>query len=267
MEKDRKNMEHNRWKNKKVLAIGDSITSDGRWQEEFARITGCSIETHAYGGIGIIDMTEGLGVADSPDFKYDPFTGRNGDFLPLSAEAVGDKELVIFFGAYNERHTEYGEAGDMFPFNNTLRGKFAFVIKRLRQLLAESENSTCAIMLVSPHCVGKYDWVDRDGYEDFPTGSGRSLETMSYLIKDIAEENSLYFCDAWHDSGIGRENWCIYANSPGELKADFDPMAEYTAPYPQYADQAHLNGEGYKKLGECIAAAVQRIPCCNKGAF
>ena len=28
-----------KWKNKNVLAIGDSITSDGRWQAEFARLT------------------------------------------------------------------------------------------------------------------------------------------------------------------------------------------------------------------------------------
>ncbi len=253
------NTANGKWKNKNVLAIGDSITSDGRWQEEFARIIGCNIETHAYGGIGIIDMIEGLGTANSPDFKYDPFTGRNGNFTPLCAGDVKDKELIIFLGAYNERHMEYGCAGDMFPLNNTLRGKFAYVIKRLRELLSEAGNDNCHIMLVAPHCVGKYDWVDRDGYEDFPRGSGRSLETMSYLIKETAEENGLYFCDAWHESGIGKDNWCIYANSPSVLKEDYDPSAEYTAPYPQYADQAHLNALGYKKLGECIARSVLKI--------
>lgn len=253
------NTANGKWKNKNVLAIGDSITSAGQWQAEFSRITGCNIETHAYGGIGIIDMIEGLGTANSPDFKYDPYTGRNGNFKPLSVCDVKEKDFIIFLGAYNERHMEYGKKGDMFPRDNTLRGKFDYVIKRLYELLHEAENSTCPIMLVAPHCVGKYDWVDRDGYEDFPRGTGRSLETMSFLIKEIAEENDLHFCDAWHESGIGRDNWSIYANSPDVLKGDYDPAAEYTAPYPQYADQAHLNGEGYKKLGECIARAALKI--------
>jgi len=124
------NMTFKKWKNKNVLAIGDSITSDGRWQAEFARLTGCNIKTHAHGGIGIIDMTEGKEVADSPDFKYDPFTGTNGSFGPLSVEEVKGVDLIIFLGAYNERHMEYGERGDMFPENNTLRGKFAFRLSR-----------------------------------------------------------------------------------------------------------------------------------------
>ncbi len=250
---------YDRWKNKNVLAIGDSITSDGRWQAEFARLTGCSIKTHAYGGIGIIDMIEGLGTADSPDFKYDPFTGRNGDFKPLYADDVRGVDLIIFLGAYNERHMEYGKAGDLFPEDNTLYGKFSFVLKRLGELLSEAENENCVIMLVAPHCVGKYDWVDRDGYEDFPRGSGRSLETMAALIEKIAKENKLPFCDAWHESGIGRDNWHIYTNSKTELCPDYDPEKEYTAPYPQYADRAHLNGDGYAKLGACIAAAAEKI--------
>ena len=248
-----------KWKNKNVLAIGDSITSDGRWQKEFARLTGCNVSTHAHGGIGIIDMTEGKGTASSPDFKYDPFTGTNGSFGPLSAEEVKDIDLIIFLGAYNERHMEYGERGDMFPENNTLRGKFAFVLQRLRGLLSEAGNESCTIMLVAPHCVGKYDWVDRDGYEDYPRGSGRSLETMAALISDIAKENGLPFCDAWNESGIGKDNWHIYTNSETEMRPDYDPEKEYFAPYPMYADRAHLNGAGYARLGQCIAKAAEKI--------
>lgn len=248
-----------RWNGKNVLAIGDSITSDGRWQREFARITGCNMETHAYGGIGIVDMIEGPGFAENGFCEYDCETGRDGDFYPLSSDDVRGKELIIFLGAYNERHMEYGKTGDMFPENHTLWGKFAYVIKRLRELLAQAGNTSCSIMLVAPHCVGRYDWIDRDGYEDFPVGSGRSLETMAALIGAFAHENGLAFCDAWHESGIGRDNWSIYANSPSEYKMDFDPEKEYAAPYPQYADQAHLNGEGYARLGGCIAEAAERM--------
>ena len=112
-------------------------------------------------------------------------------------------------------------------------------------------------MLCAPHCVGKYDWVDRNGYEDFPRGSGRSLETMSRLICDIARSYNLPFCDTWAHSGINRFTWDFYANSPTAINPDYDPEKEYGAPYPMYADQAHLNSLGYARLGQCIAAAAE----------
>lgn len=251
--------ENSKWYGKKVLVIGDSITSDGRWQKEFARITGCEVATHARGGIGIIDMVWGLGVADSHGMAYDPTTGVNGEFHPLCETDVADKDLIIFLGAYNERHMEYGEIGDVWPRNDTLRGKFASVIERIFELLDKTDNLTCRFMLVTPHCVGKYDWVDADGYGEFPAGSGRSLETMANLIKDIAGEYNLPCCDAWHTSGINRFTWKVFANSPTAIRADFDPDAEYTAPYPQYADQAHMNDAGYARLGACIAAFAETV--------
>ena len=46
-------------------------------------------------------------------------------------------------------------------------------------------------------------------------------------------------------------------SSPTAIKEDYDPSKEYIAPYPQYADQAHLNAAGYARIGECIAAAAE----------
>ena len=250
---------NSKWYGKKVLDIGDSITSDGRWQKEFAHLTGCEISTHARGGIGIIDMVEGLGVADSHGMEYDPTTGVNGEFRPLSEEDVSNKDLIIFLGAYNERHMEYGVRGDMWPQNDTLRGKFAHVIEKIFALLDKTNNLSCRVMLVTPHCVGKYDWVDADGYGEFPAGSGRSLETMARLITEISGEYNLPCCDAWHTSGINRFTWKIFAASSDEIRPDYDPEKTYTAPYPQYADQAHMNDAGYARLGSCIAAFAETV--------
>ena len=243
-------------KGKKVLAVGDSITSDGRWQKEFERVTGASVTTHARGGVGIIDMVFGLGAADSDGMRDDPKTGANRELPPLGEIDVADLDVIIFFGGYNERHMEYGSEGDVYPADNTLYGKFNTVLTRIFSLLAIAKNEDCRVIIVSPHCVGKYDWVDADGTEEFPAGSGRTLGTMSALIESVAKKYNIPFYDAYNLSGIGRDNWCRYANSPVAVRPDYDPSAKYDAPYPMYADQAHLNGEGYAKLGGAIAEFV-----------
>ena len=244
-------------KGKRVLAVGDSITSDGRWQKEFERETGASVATHARGGVGIIDMVFGLGAADSGDMKYDPYTGANRELPPLSASDVADKDILIFFGGYNERHMEYGDIADVYPEKNTLYGKFNAVMTRIFSLLREAKNSDCRVFMVSPHCVGRYDWVDADGTEEFPEGSGRTLETMADVVCRVAAKYGAAFFDAYHLSGIGPENWCRYANSPVAIKPDYDPEKSYEAPYPMYADQAHLNADGYAKLGGAVASFVK----------
>ena len=242
-------------KGKRALAIGDCITSDGRWQREFERITGCAVATHARGGVGIIDMAFGLGAADSGDMSYDPTTGAEYPLPPLEAADFECVDLVIFFGGYNERHMEYGTLGDIYPADDTLFGKFNAVMGRIGKLMRDA-GCRCPVLLISPHCVGKYDWVDADGTEEFPKGSGRSLETMSEVVRQTAKKYGCYFYDAYHESGIGPENWCRYANSPTALRADYDPEKDYSAPYPMYSDQAHLNADGYALLGGKIAEFV-----------
>ena len=252
-------MRESRWKNKNVLVVGDSLTADGRWQKRFSEITGCNVKTHAYGGIGIIEIIEGTGPSGNEIVRYDPVTCTGGDFGPLTAEEVGWADLIILLMAYNERHIEYGTRGDKYPEQVTLHGKYAYAIEKIYGFIDETGNHDCRIMLVTPHCIGRYAWIDADGYEEFPEGSGRSLETMAEAIKDIAASFNLPCYDAWHNSGINRFTWKYFANSPTEINPDYDPEKEYIAPYPQYADQAHLNGEGYKRLGECIAAAAEMI--------
>ncbi len=249
-----------KWNGKNVLCIGDSLTSDGRWQKRFAEITGANIRTHAYGGQGIIGIIDGKIATDNQSpVCYDPITGTGFEFGPLTAEDIGWADLVICLMAYNERHIEYGQRGDLYPKDETLHGKYAYALEKIYSFIDESGNHNCRIMLVCPHCVGKYDWIDADGYDEFPKGSGRSLETMAEAIKDIAAYFNLPCYDAWHNSGINRYTWKYFANSPVALNPDYDPEKDYFAPYPMYADQAHLNADGYARIGECLASAAETI--------
>jgi len=246
-----------KWNGKTVLVIGDSIAADGRWQKEFGRLTGANIMTHALGGIGLIDMIMGLGASKN-GLRYDPHTNNNGRGLaPLMPDELRCVDLIILGAPYNERDTEYGDPEDMYPEKNTLRGMYNFVINRLYEMLDYVDNLGCHIMLCAPHCSGKYDWVYANGYEEFPEGSGHTLETMAELIKKIAGEYNLPCCDPWHNSGINRYTWKFYTHSPVVMNPDYDPEKEYEAPYPEYADQAHLNSMGYARLGECIACFAE----------
>ena len=248
---------NSRWYEKNVLVIGDSLTADGRWQKRFAEITGANVETHAYGGIGIIEIIEGTGPSGNEIVRYDPVTCTGGDFGPLTVEKVGKADLIILLMAYNERHIEYGQRGDMYPENVTLRGKYAYAIEKIYSFIDKAGNFDCRIMLVCPHCIGRYAWIEQDGYEEFPVGSGRSLETMAETINDIAASFNLPCYDAWHNSGINRFTWKYFAASPNAIRTDYP--ADDPAPYPQYADQAHLNDRGYSRIGECIAAFAETI--------
>lgn len=252
-------MRKSKWEGKKVLTIGDSITADGRWQKEFEALTGCEISKHAKGGIGVIDMVDGYGAYAMHLENYDAALWPRSELEALSVADVADKDLIIFFGGYNIREIEYGEKGDMWPENRTLRGQMAYVVEKIFALLETAGNLTCRVMLVAPHCVGKYDWIDADGYGDWPAGSGRSLETMAELIKTIAGEYNIPCYDAFHNSGINRFTWKVFAHSPVVMSPDYDPEKEYTAPYPQNADQAHLNDAGNVRLGACIAAFAETV--------
>jgi len=252
-------MKNSKWNGKNVLVVGDSLTSDGRWQERFSDLTGANIETHAYGGLGIVEIIDGKTASADKSVCYDPITGTGFEFGPLTKEKIGWADLVILLMGYNERHIEYGERGDIYPEKQTLHGKYAYALKKIYSFIDQSGNYNCRILIVCPHCIGRYDWINADGYEEFPEGSGRSLETMAEAIKDVAAYHNLPCYDAWHNSGINRFTWKYFANSPVALNPEYDPQKEYTAPYPMYADQAHLNAAGYARLGECIAAAAELV--------
>ena len=119
-------------------------------------------------------------------------------------------------------------------------------------------NLDCQIVIVTPHCVGKYDYVDVDGYGEFPSGSGRTLHTLVNIMEDVAHHNSIPCYNAYENSGINRFTWCIYANSSVPESGKTEQGSG--GPYYWNADQLHLNAsKGYPHLGKCIARFIANL--------
>lgn len=238
----------NNWNGAEVLAIGDSLTSAKKWQLKVTELLGCNITTHAKGGKGYIDLIDG---ENGQDGDYDNETDASGVLRPLSVDDVIGKKLIIVYAGYNERHMSYGEIGDVYPTNNTLAGKVQYVINSIYSLLEQADNLTCKLLFITPHCVGTYGYVNVDGYGEYPTGTGRTLEGISDTIKKIANYNNITVKDLWHESGINKFTWNIYcAKTP----------ASATAPYPDNVDLVHLNASvGYPHLGTLIANKIKTM--------
>jgi hypothetical protein len=157
------------WKDKKVLVMGDSLTAALKWQAKVGSIHKCNITTHAKGGIGIRSVVDG----SAPELG------------PLTTTDVGDKDLIILFIGMNERATPYGVQGDLAPAQNTIWGNMQYAINTIYDLLTASNNLDCKLLVVTPHCAGKYPYVDVDGYGEYPAGTGQTLEKLSNTLSNI----------------------------------------------------------------------------------
>ena len=282
----------NKWYGKTILSIGDSLSAAKQWQLVLETKLGVTVKHHSKGGMGLIQMVDGdKGLGGD----YDNTTDANGELKPLSIEDVTGVDLIIFFGGYNNRGTADGELGDVYnpddQTGKTIAGMTQYCINRIYEVLKQANNLTCKILIVTPHCAGKYDYIDVDGYEEFPSGSGCTMETLSDTIKLVGNYNSIKVLDLWHNSGINKFTWNVYANkttpdnttytkyelnSSGEIvgttplryvkgnsyyqiRDGVVTLEQYTgsAPYPYNNDQLHLNNtEGYPHIGEIITNEV-----------
>lgn len=239
------------WKGRKVLVIGDSITAARQWQNQLHNILGMEVTTHAKGGIGMIKMVDGeLGLA--PD-AYDNVADASGTIYPLNTTDVGDKDLIIFLGGYNNRSLLAGSLGDVYPTNNTFSGQLQYCIDRIYEELTKANNLTCRVMVGTMHCFGKYPYVDADGYEEYPIGSGQTAKTLCDKITEVAHGNNVAVCDLYNESGIGRYTWKVFGANPEPY---IENPSSTTTPYPHNGDQLHCSTLGYKRIGECMCGAV-----------
>lgn len=282
---------NNSWYGKNVLVIGDSITAAQKWQQKLNTLLGMNVTTHAKGGVGTVAMVDGdKGLGGD----YDNETSAGGVLKPLSVDDVKNKDLIVVLPAYNNRGMDDGNVGDCYNPNgggqNTIAGLIQYTINRIYETLSEAENLKCKILYATPHCAGRYPYIDADGYDEYPAGTGRTMETLANTIVSVGNHNNIPVCDLWHNSGSNRYTWNVIGASPNPINDKYSPykldasgnptsttriryvkgqsyyqirdgavvVEEYTgsAPYPYNGDQLHCSNEGYARLGECIVASV-----------
>lgn len=273
------------------------MTQAGIWTERLAERLNCRVFRHCKGGLGMRAIVDG-GI------------GAEGTLPPLSPDIVRNMDLIIFYAGYNDRGLPDSRPEDGFRQGNrhypgdgpmsglrlndeprdTIAGLTEYCIRRIYAELLKASNPTCRLLLVTPHCAGRYPYIDADGYEEYPAGSGRTMESMADTIKQVAQRNQLPVCDLWHNSGINRYTWNVYGASSTPVCAQYSPFLldsrgnpiseqrityitgkryyqkrgnkilpeEYTGtvPYPYNADQLHASVEGYHLIGDVITGAV-----------
>ena len=281
----------NRWNGKNVLVIGDSITAAQKWQKKLNEMLGMNVTTHAKGGVGTISMVDGdKGLGGD----YDNETSASGVLKPLSVDDVKDKSLIVVLPAYNDRGKEDGRIGDCYKTDGsgqlTIAGIIQYTINRIYDTLTRANNLTCKVLYATPHCPGRYPYIDADGYEEYPVGSGRTMETLANTIVAVGNHNNIPVCDLWHSSGSNKYTWNVFGASSNPVNEQYSPyeldstgtpvnttriryqkgkayyqkrdgqvvLETYTgsAPFPYNGDQLHCSPNGYARLGECIVGAI-----------
>ena len=290
-EQTNKNEIKNTWKGKNVLVIGDSITAAKKWQKKLSELLEMQVTTHAKGGVSAIAMVDGdKGLGGD----YDNETSASGVLKPLSVDDVKDKSLIVVLPAYNDRGKEDGRIGDCYKTDGsgqlTIAGIIQYTINRIYDTLTQANNLTCKVLYATPHCPGRYPYIDADGYEEYPVGSGRTMETLANTIVAVGNHNNIPVCDLWHNSGSNRYTWNVFGASANPVNEQYSPyeldstgtpvnttriryqkgkayyqkrdgqviLETYTgsAPFPYNGDQLHCSPNGYARLGECIVGAI-----------
>lgn len=270
------------WQNKKILFMGDSHTARHIYPEVVKEILGSEVFYHCKGGAQYTHMIDGS-PADSIGF-----------LPPLTAETVKDMDLIVIFAGANCVGMEYGRAGDRYRADgggeNTVAGTLQYVIDSVYDRLEESENLGCRLLIVTVDCPGKNAWLNNDGYTEYKPGTGKSFENMSLVQRQVAEYNSIPFCDLFRTSGINRRTWSHFGASKTTVNPDYTPvllnekgekvsdeplvykqgesyyqirngrvvLEQYNdlPRYPYNADQLHKSPAGYRRIGEVIAGAI-----------
>lgn len=165
------------YKDKKWLAIGDSITFNNKYQGMVANLSKiATVETVSAPGRSLGGMADGL-----------------------TSENMTDVDLVTIFGGTND----YGGNRSLGTIKddktvNTFYGNIRNVIDKIQSL-----NPNVRIVFITPLKRGKFE---NQPVYPAPNGRGYKLEQYVQAIKDVSGEKSIQVIDLFNDSGIDLNN-------------------------------------------------------------
>ncbi len=231
-----------KWEGKNILFIGDQLVADKIYPEYVGAMLGANVQYHCLSSANIITLIKGTGKSKT---KY---TGKN-ELAPLSVFDVKHMDLVIIHCGYNNRKTSLGKLGEQYDekkkaqrSQNSIAGSMQYAISRTKQLLKLVLNADCPIMVVTVDCVGKSKSIDATGYDEYPAGSGHTLEDLVKMQIAVATHNNAKCCDLYHESGINRDTWSIYSKSND----------------PKSIDQVKKNKAGYMNIAETVIKSIRQ---------
>lgn len=212
---------NNKWSGKRLLAIGDSITTEWDWEKHWASkcaaILDMNVRVHAKGGIGLIQMVDGDGSGDAPE-GFDPDTFGVSNLYRLNEQDVSDVDIIVLMGMYNERgisKSAFGEITDTYPTQNTYIGRLQYAISRIYEELEKAGNKDCKVVICSAHKYGKYPYTDLSAYDD-----GEAIRLGAEMV---AKYHSLYFIDLMNFGNINKFNWDYFSNSSTPYNSNYIP--------------------------------------------
>lgn len=231
-----------KWEGKNILFIGDQLVADKIYPEYVGAMLGANVQYHCLSSASIVTLIKGTGKSKT---KY---TGKN-ELAPLSVFDVKHKDLVIIHCGYNNRKTALGKLGEQYDekkksqrSQNSIAGSMQYAISRTKQLLKLVLNAECPIMVVTVDRVGRSKTIEATAYDEYPEGSGRTLEDLAKMQIAIASHNNVKWCDLYHDSGINRDTWSIYSRSND----------------PKSIDQVRKNKAGYMNIAETVIRSIRQ---------
>ncbi len=253
-----------KWDGKNVLVLGDSLTSAGVWQTELETQLGMNVTTHALGGSQLMSIIDG-------------WTHGNGTVLPpLTAEDVEQQDIIVLFAGYNDRLlSTIGNVDDEYDKDKLVTGqsiaaKLNYCIDTLKLILNNVGNTNCKILVVTPHYYGNSGGdtlipsADNENIlrQELNNGSTGGMKDFCDMMVSVANKKGVEVFNAYDATYADAHNTDNFKDKYeywNKYQAQVADAYGYIPGTTKYADQLHMNDEGYHYLGKKIAEKVNTL--------
>lgn len=210
-----------KWKNKKVIVDGDSITHYGQWHTYLKNWFGWeTVYNHACSGFS---LTKPRGTNDASGVGK----GLKG-YERVQQNYESDADAIILMGDGNDYNSTVGTYPD--ATEDTWCGKMNLML----DAIIEKYPTKPIILISNP------PRIDSDSYKR--NGLGGIADQQAKAMKDLANNKNLYYIDCYHENLYRpwkTENIASYGNNG--------------------TDGVHLNDLGHKLMAQFIFEELKKV--------